>query len=472
MNLWKRFSQVTIVIGAVGLMYTGANQPAMKETSMAAQSSVPKEHGSLPQSETEIESDTDAKITEIVSAETSGSEPEGEKLSEKETFAIQDKASAGASLQKKTNNKTSLKNETESESLSETESSELSEAESSDSSEIESESSDPEDSRETESETSTKELSSETESEVSTSETSSESETESDTENIVGDHYEISVPSDSYKISPRAVMVPSYESLRKDLDSMLDTYEGIWSIYLKDLKTGATLTINDHPQDSASLIKLYIAGAVLEEIQNGNLEATESIDRLLSDMISLSDNEAANELVRCLSDEHSHQDGLIKVNQFIENHDFMDTHQYNGLEDPNLWYGDEVNITSVRDCGRFLEMIYEGDMISHLASRQLEGYLLDQDITWKIPAGIPSEVPTANKTGEKDNTQNDVSIVYSPYGDYILCIMATNLTDEDSAVEHIRALSGHVYGFFTEGEYLVVEHEPYTDLSTESEISE
>ena len=101
-------------------------------------------------------------------------------------------------------------------------------------------------------------------------------------------------------------------------------------------------------------------------------------------MISLSDNEAANELVRYLSDSHDHRDGMEKVNDFIEEHDFTDTHQYNGLEDSNLWYGDEANVTSVKDCGRFLEEIYDGDMVSHLASRQLEGYLLNQDITWKI----------------------------------------------------------------------------------------
>ena len=244
---------------------------------------------------------------------------------------------------------------------------------------------------------------------------------------------------------------------------MIDTYEGSWSIYVKDLKSGISLTINDQPQDSASLIKLYIAGAVLEKIQHQELEETETIDLLLSDMISLSDNEAANELVRYLSDSHEHQDGMEKVNEFIEEHDFTDTWQYNGLEDSNLWYGDEVNITSVKDCGRFLEEIYDGDMVSHLASRQLEGYLLDQEITWKIPAGIPSEIKTANKTGEKDNTQNDASIVYTPYRDYIICVMATNLTDEDTAVENIRAVSAKVYEFFQEADAVTAEKTAETE---------
>ena len=262
----------------------------------------------------------------------------------------------------------------------------------------------------------------------------------------------------------------SWKELNTELTRRVNSYSSKWSVYLKDLTTGNVISINERAQESASLIKLYIAGAVLEEIQSQELEETDTIDQLLSDMISLSDNEAANELVRYLSDSHDHRDGMEKVNDFIEEHDFTDTHQYNGLEDSNLWYGDEANVTSVKDCGRFLEEIYDGDMVSHLASRQLEGYLLNQDITWKIPAGIPSEIKTANKTGEKDNTQNDVSIVYTPYRDYIICVMATDLTDEDTAVENIRAVSGKVYEFFQEADTVTTENE--TESETEGGSSD
>ena len=108
-------------------------------------------------------------------------------------------------------------------------------------------------------------------------------------------------------------------------------------------------------------------------------------------------------------------------------------------------------------------------MVSHLASRQLEGYLLDQEITWKIPAGIPSEIKTANKTGEKDNTQNDASIVYTPYRDYIICVMATNLTDEDTAVENIRAVSAKVYEFFQEADAVTAEKTAETEETDDTD---
>lgn len=441
MNLAKRLIRISAVTAAAVLMYEGA--VTLDRTTEASASL---------QADASPNTKEKAPETDIINKETTA-ETETETKEETEVPVKNSSKKTTLSTEKSTEKKTPLKKETENETETESGS-------------------------ETSSETAT-----ETETEITT-ETESKTETESQTPGVTPEEESelasegirtetLSTEKDSelkYYLTSQYLLVPSFKNLKKDLNEMIDTYEGSWSIYVKDLKSGISLTINDRPQDSASLIKLYIAGAVLEEIQSQELEETDTIDQLLSDMISLSDNEAANELVRYLSDSHDHRDGMEKVNDFIEEHDFTDTHQYNGLEDSNLWYGDEVNVTSVKDCGRFLEEIYDGDMVSHLASRQLEGYLLNQDITWKIPAGIPSEIKTANKTGEKDNTQNDVSIVYTPYRDYIICVMATDLTDEDTAVENIRAVSGKVYEFFQEADTVTTENE--TESETEGGSSD
>lgn len=441
MNLAKRLIRISAVTAAAVLMYEGA--VTLDRTTEASASL---------QADASPNTKEKAPETDIINKETTA-ETETETKEETEVPVKNSSKKTTLSTEKSTEKKTPLKKETENETETESGS-------------------------ETSSETAT-----ETKTEITT-ETESETETESQTPGVTPEEESElasegirtetrSTEKDSelkYYLTSQYLLVPSFKNLKKDLNEMIDTYEGSWSIYVKDLKSGISLTINDRPQDSASLIKLYIAGAVLEEIQSQELEETDTIDQLLSDMISLSDNEAANELVRYLSDSHDHRDGMEKVNDFIEEHDFTDTHQYNGLEDSNLWYGDETNVTSVKDCGRFLEEIYDGDMVSHLASRQLEGYLLNQDITWKIPAGIPSEIKTANKTGEKDNTQNDVSIVYTPYRDYIICVMATDLTDEDTAVENIRAVSGKVYEFFQEADTVTTENE--TESETEGGSSD
>ena len=454
MNLAKRLIRISAVTAATVLMYEGAlslDRTTEANASLQADAS-PNTQKKAP----ETESDTIIKeITGSVSEKAEKTSTKAKTLSKTET-SMKSKAAAETEAATETavpsETEASTKSNTPAETKASTEDKAPKKTEDSTEDKAPAET---EDSTETQTPGVTPEEESELASEgIRTESPSSES----------------SDPDTKYYLTSQYLLVPSFKNLKKDLNEMIETYEGSWSIYVKDLKSGISLTINDQPQDSASLIKLYIAGAVLEKIQHQELEETETIDLLLSDMISLSDNEAANELVRYLSDSHEHQDGMEKVNEFIEEHDFTDTWQYNGLEDSNLWYGDEVNVTSVKDCGRFLEEIYDGDMVSHLASRQLEGYLLDQEITWKIPAGIPSEIKTANKTGEKDNTQNDASIVYTPYRDYIICVMATNLTDEDTAVENIRAVSAKVYGFFQEADAVTAEKTAETEETDDTDM--
>lgn len=241
---------------------------------------------------------------------------------------------------------------------------------------------------------------------------------------------------------------PVWQNLQNSLESMTSSYEGTWAVYVKNLATGETISINDAPMEAASLIKLYIMGAVMEQIQDGRLELTDEIRDLLNEMITVSDNEAANELVRYLDENHNHEAGMEQVNRFIESHGYQNTRQYNGLEDSNLWYSSQVNQTSVGDCGRFLEEIYQGSLVSHLASREMESLLMDQDITYKIPAALPDEAVSASKTGEVSGTENDTAIVYSKGGDFILCIMSSDWSSQDVAVGHIHEITETVYGYF------------------------
>ncbi len=241
----------------------------------------------------------------------------------------------------------------------------------------------------------------------------------------------------------------SWEHLEEELISMTDSYSGNWAVYVKNLTNGESISVNSHPMESASLIKLYIMGAVMEQIHNGTLEETDTIDHLLNEMITVSDNEASNELVRYLSKDHDHEDGLTCVNSFAKRHGFEDTQQVNGLEDSRLRHNPSlINETSARDCGELLADIYDGTLVSHLASRKMEDLLLDQQSTYKIPAALPNNAVCANKTGEVSDAENDAAIIYSPGGDYILCIMSGKWSSGNEAISHIRDISRIVYNHF------------------------
>ena len=70
-----------------------------------------------------------------------------------------------------------------------------------------------------------------------------------------------------------------------------------------------------------------------------------------------------------------------------------------------------------------------------------------QERTAKIPAGVPSEVVTANKTGELDNVENDAAIIYGDNGAYILCVIMNDLQDTARGREAIKKLSSDVYRY-------------------------
>ena len=60
--------------------------------------------------------------------------------------------------------------------------------------------------------------------------------------------------------------------------------------------------------------------------------------------------------------------------------------------------------------------------------------------------------------------------MYTPYRDYIICVMATNLTDEDTAVENIRAVSAKVYGFFQEADAVTAEKTAETEETDDTDM--
>ena len=84
--------------------------------------------------------------------------------------------------------------------------------------------------------------------------------------------------------------------LKTVLEGSIFSYSGKWEIYVKDLKNDTELEIGDSPASSASLIKTFVMAAVYDQIEAGNLKESRELNHLLELMITVSDNEAYNEL--------------------------------------------------------------------------------------------------------------------------------------------------------------------------------
>ena len=260
------------------------------------------------------------------------------------------------------------------------------------------------------------------------------------------------------------IEVEGMEALEERLKDIRKDLPGNWGFYVKDLDTGEEIRMNAEQVTSASLIKLFVMErtyAHMDDILkhesavlgNGSKETAETrIDTLLSNMISYSDNESFNELVRLQSDKHDFQDGCRILNSYLEEEGYEDTVVQHTLhpaesEPAGLHGGDESNLTSAADCGRLLERIYLEKCVSRKASLEMLDLLLAQTTLWKIPSGLPEGIRAAGKSGETDTMQHDAYIVYGDVTDYILCITSEDVPGEQAAARAYKTISETVYQY-------------------------
>ena len=246
----------------------------------------------------------------------------------------------------------------------------------------------------------------------------------------------------------------SLDNLLNQVQTLLPQDNGTWSVYVCNLSLDSDGVINDTPMQAASLIKLYIMGAVYENYDSlAQSHSTDELDSNISSMITVSDNDAANTLVNWLGNGDDGA-GMAKVNEFCQNHDFTSTQMNRMLLSGNE-NGD--NYTSVRDCGTFLKEIYQisnGTISdSTLPNSEAMYYQLKmQQRKNKIPAQLPEGVHTANKTGELDTVENDAAIIFDTAKgiNLIVCFMSQDLTDTEAARQTIAADARAIYGYYNE----------------------
>ena len=240
-------------------------------------------------------------------------------------------------------------------------------------------------------------------------------------------------------------------TLMDQLRMSLPGGNGQWSVYVCDLSTGSEGSLGNARMQAASLIKLYIMGAVYENYESLTAQyGSETINGNLYPMITVSDNDAANNLVRCLGGGNEAQ-GMAVVNAFCQAHGYVSSHMGRLLLASNEY---DDNYTSVEDCGHFLKEVYYGSngsmtpSLSHTA--EMFNLLSQQTRTHQIPASLPSGVLVANKTGELSDVENDAGIVYQTAKgkDLVICFMSQGLAEVGTAQGSISSLSLSIYNYY------------------------
>ena len=243
----------------------------------------------------------------------------------------------------------------------------------------------------------------------------------------------------------------------EQINRLMENVPGTFGLYYHNLVTGEKRAINaEQPFLAASVIKLPVLMAVMQEIHEGRLHPTDtlSLDReekvpscgalfymdepqqvtlkdLYTLMIILSDNTAANRLMRLV--------GMDRINQVIETAGLQHTRLNRLLFDAEAQGQGKENTFSPADAGLLLEAIEQGTFVSPDMSREAKDILLLQQLKNKLRALIPRSVPIAHKTGEDSDMTHDVGIVYAKQP-FVLCL-ASNDTDGIAAEEAIRRIA-------------------------------
>lgn len=234
-----------------------------------------------------------------------------------------------------------------------------------------------------------------------------------------------------------------------------------WSVSIENLKNHNIYSYNEKEKmQSASVIKVFIMGAVYDRMcypssPDRLISSAENYDGelryLLEQMITVSSNEAANELITRLG-EGDFAGGAQAVNQFCRENGYTSTSVGRRFMEENP-IGD--NYTSAQDCRKILEDIYEGNCVNQEASEKMMTILKQQTNLSKIPAGLPAGYAAANKTGEMPEgyglgcIENDMAIVFSDQGDYILVVLSNNLGGRnEDAKQVITQISKYVLELF------------------------
>lgn len=253
---------------------------------------------------------------------------------------------------------------------------------------------------------------------------------------------------------PLSFLPKELNTLVPEVRKIIGKYDGKWSIYIEDLRSNTSVTINDQAMKSASVMKLFIMETVYDSFASGELPRTADTVALLRDMISHSSNEAANRLLLLLGD-GSYSDGIDRVNLFIRTHGYSaGTQEYNGFAaEETIVHPQHNNQITAKDVGTLLSRVYHRHFLSRTVCSEIEQMLLDQGTRYKIPKGIPGDAPVqiGNKTGEMDVVQNDAAIIYGPDYDYILVVLSQDweMGYKDKAMSGIQEVSARVYKYFS-----------------------
>lgn len=248
--------------------------------------------------------------------------------------------------------------------------------------------------------------------------------------------------------------------LRRTLEGIIQPYEGTVGISIQDLATGETLSIRgDEKFPSASLIKVSVLVALLDEVRRGTLRLDDPLTMIARDrvggsgvlqhlhgglqltvedaarlMIVISDNTATNLLLDKVPMRAvwAKMDSLGLPATRIHSKTFLRSTSV--AMDSSVRYG--LGVTTPDETVRLFALLHRGRAVSP-ALDSLAISILRQNEDWnKLVRWLPDGASAAHKTGDVDQSRNDCGILYGPDASVALCVMTRENRDTSYAPDN------------------------------------
>lgn len=217
------------------------------------------------------------------------------------------------------------------------------------------------------------------------------------------------------------------EEKQTDLEQILRKYqEEITpesSAVVIDLDDQVKATSNqNHQFVAASLYKLFVAYAIYEKIEQGEItyeqkvpNSSFTVEACLQAMIAVSDNECGFELGNLVD--------WKQLDQKLENEGYTETKLDNYDENGDL---DGDKKTSARDVAKLLYDLVQGNLLNSEATEDFLGNLKKQQRNDRIPQGLSRDAEVAHKTGELEDYRHDAAIIREGEKQYIAVMLTAD----------------------------------------------
>ena len=175
---------------------------------------------------------------------------------------------------------------------------------------------------------------------------------------------------------------------------------------------------------AASLLKLGIMTAVFEDASAGKLKLTDSVQNDLSQMLTVSDNDAANRLMD--------QIGIDRVNKVLSIYGLTDTKLSNHFSASSNSGEPVENETTASDMEFLVELMATDQLVDKPSSAQMRELLGQTEDDSKLLRPIPSNVNVDHKSGWYPGVAHDVGVVYAPRSTYAIAVLTSGAESDDA----------------------------------------